>query len=125
MMGDSIFFVLFKADFSDITNIKGVLRFKCPHKFIVDCSIDRNDPKRLMLVVLKDHATSALIHGQHLITGGTVEDEGLTEDHLHLNLYFESREKAHETKDFIEFNRKMILENQFKAMYNYFGCFKK
>ena len=51
MMGDTTYFVLFKADFSNMLKIKGVLKYKCQHKFILFTQIEKQDNKRLVLSI--------------------------------------------------------------------------
>ena len=45
MMGDAHHFVLLKADFSDASNIKGVLIFKGVYRSILSVDLDPRDKK--------------------------------------------------------------------------------
>jgi len=49
MMGDSNNLILLKADFSDKSNIKGTLLFKCPYRAVLDARLDLKDKKLLCL----------------------------------------------------------------------------
>ena len=57
MMGDTTYFVLFKADFSNMRKIKGVLKYKCQHKFILSTITEKQDSNRLNLTIqMEDNA---------------------------------------------------------------------
>lgn len=56
-MGDPFWLCLFKADFSDKSNIKGDLRVKISISKISDITFDKNDSKKINLIVELGHGT--------------------------------------------------------------------
>jgi len=54
MMGDVQYLILIKADFSDKSNIKGTVIFKCAYRAILCLNIGRKDLKKVMIEVIKD-----------------------------------------------------------------------
>jgi len=55
MMGDDHFFVLIEPDFSDDNVTSGRVRYKFKHKLIVNAIIEKSEPKRLKLQLLKSN----------------------------------------------------------------------
>ena len=53
MMGDSHHFILLRADFSDASNIKGVLVFKGVYRAILSVDLDPRDKKQLNVLFRK------------------------------------------------------------------------
>lgn len=49
-MGDPNWFCLFKTDFSDKNNIKGILRVKILIEDLTALTMDKSDPKRVNLL---------------------------------------------------------------------------
>lgn len=109
MMGDTTYFVLFKADFSNMLKIKGVLKYKCQHKFILFTQIEKQDNKRLVLSIKqKEEADSQFPQdGSSINLLGDVEE---------LQLYFEDKQKCAQTKQFIDYNRSNGEQLRVKAM---------
>ena len=52
MMGDPVYLVLLKADFTDNSCFKGVVKVCCEHKLVIENNIDKTDEKRLNLKLL-------------------------------------------------------------------------
>ena len=52
MMGDSVYLALFKADFSDLKQIKGELRLKIHYRSVLGCETERSDSCKLSLNVI-------------------------------------------------------------------------
>ena len=100
MMGDPVYLVLLKADFTDSTCFKGCVKIKCEHKLVIENIIDKTDEKRLNLKLLTSPP------------GHPIQFTDLT-------LYFENAPKALKTKQFIEANRKKMLERKSNAILTY------
>ena len=112
MMGDSTYFILFKADFSDMHRIKGVLKYKCQHKFILFTVIEKVDNKRLVLSIKQkeendNNFPSDSSSGTSMSFAGEVEE---------LQLYFEDKQKCLQTKQFIDYNRSNGEQLRVKAI---------
>ena len=43
MMGDPFYLILFVVDFSNMSAIKGTLKYKIEHKLVIDSKIDKNN----------------------------------------------------------------------------------
>ncbi len=82
MMGDPVWFVLFKTDISNHACIKGTVMVKELIADIQDMSIDKQEAKRLN-IVLKTHKNKL----------------------AHIMMTFEMPQKAIETRDYLQFNR--------------------
>ena len=52
MMGDPVFLVLLKADFTDPQCFKGTVKICCEHKLVIENNIEKSDEKRLNLKLL-------------------------------------------------------------------------
>ena len=100
MMGDPVYLVLLKADFTDPQSFKGVVKVICEHKLVVENNIEKSDEKRLNLRLLSSPLGSPLQFSD-------------------LTLYFENVPKAAQAKTFIDNNRKRMLERKSQALLGY------
>ena len=108
-MGDTTYFVLFKADFSNMRKIKGQLKYKCQHKFILATIIEKQDSNRLNLTIQREDETDYFDsnNGNSPTIAGDVEE---------ISLYFEDKAKCTQTKQFIDYNRSNGEELRNKAI---------
>lgn len=60
MLSDVQHVILIRADFSDKTNIKGTVVFKCAYRAVLGVYSERKDPRRVNLILLKDSFQTSL-----------------------------------------------------------------
>ena len=91
MMGDTTYFVLFKADFSNMRKIKGQLKYKCQHKFILQTLIEKQDSNRLNLTIQRKDENDPMFASIDSSSNNIPEAE-------EISLYFEDKAKCIQTK---------------------------
>ena len=119
MMGDSIYLVLFKADFTDLNNIKGMLVMKAEYRDITQVDQHRADPSRLRLHTLRHSLSykSSLDKSDDQVPLNPFDepsfvdraalgtDQEPTESTTEIALFFEDKNKAQQAKTFIDYAR--------------------
>ena len=84
-MGDPTWLCLFKADFTKKDEVRGNLRVKIRIRDIEELVIDKMEPKRLNMDIKMEDGTIA-----------------------HTSLYFDTPQKAIQSRDFLMFNKKEV-----------------
>ena len=101
MMGDTTYFILFKADFTNMKQIKGQLKYKCQHKFILSTTVEKQDSNRLNLTIQRDCLDDSPQFGDKR----DINSPSFNTDIEEISLYFEDKMKCNQTRQFIDYNR--------------------
>jgi len=86
-MQDQHFFILLRPNFSNPTQIRGLIDFKVKHKQVIELYIEKAEPRSLLVLLAEDGK------------------DALTE----VALLFEDRKKCQEAKEFVELRRDQQL----------------